>query len=80
MQRRRAHCWQSIAPAGTPEAIINKLNAEVVRLLRLPDVVERFSAQGIDVIGSSPAELAAFIKQDVAKYAKLVKTAGIRID
>ena len=42
--------------------------------------VERFGAQGIDVIGGSPADLAAFIKQDVAKYAKLVKTAGIRID
>jgi tripartite-type tricarboxylate transporter receptor subunit TctC len=51
-----------------------------LRLLQLPDVVERFSVQGIDVIGGSPAEFAAFIKQDLAKYEKLVKTAGIRID
>ena len=73
--------WHGLlAPAGTPDAIINKLHYEVARLLRLPDVVERFGVQGIDVIGSTPAELAAFIKQDVTKYAKLVKTAGIRID
>ena len=73
--------WHGLlAPAGTPEVIITKLHAEVVRALRSPDVAERFAAQGIDVIGSSPAEFAAFIKQDLAKYEKLVKTAGIRID
>jgi tripartite-type tricarboxylate transporter receptor subunit TctC len=73
--------WHGLlAPAGTPEAIITKLHAEVVRALRSPDVAERFAVQGIDVIGSSPAEFAAFIKQDLAKYEKLVKTAGIRVD
>ena len=49
-------------------------------MLRSSDVIERFTAQGIDVIGGSPADFAAFIRQDVAKYAKLVKTAGISID
>jgi tripartite-type tricarboxylate transporter receptor subunit TctC len=73
--------WHGIlAPAGTPDAVIAKLNAEVSRLLRSSDVIERFTAQGIDVIGGSPADFAAFIRQDVAKYAKLVKTAGISID
>ena len=73
--------WHGLlAPAGTPQAIINKLQSEVVRLLGLPEMKERFSAQGVDVIGSSAAEFAAFIQQDVAKYAKIVKTAGIRID
>lgn len=73
--------WHGLlAPAGTPEAIITKLHAEVVRALRSPDVAERFAVQGIDVIGSSPAEFAAFIRQDLAKYEKLVKTANIRID
>ena len=69
-----------LAPAGTPEVVVTRLHVEGVRILRLPDVMERFAAQGIDIIGSSPAEFAAFIKQDVAKYEKLVKTAGIRID
>jgi tripartite-type tricarboxylate transporter receptor subunit TctC len=73
--------WHGLlAPAGTPQAVVAKLHADVLRVLRLPDVLERFAGQGFDVIGSSPSELAAFIKQDVAKYAKLVKTAGIRID
>ena len=73
--------WHGLlAPAGTPDAVIAKLNAEVGRLLRSTDVVEKFAVQGIDVIGGSPADLAAFIRQDLAKYAKLVKTAGIRID
>jgi tripartite-type tricarboxylate transporter receptor subunit TctC len=73
--------WHGLlAPAGTPDAVIAKLNAEVNRLLRSPDVLERFAVQGFDAIGGSPAEFAAFIRQDVAKYAKLVKTAGIRID
>ena len=73
--------WHGLlAPSGTPPAIIGKLHTEVARILQLPDMAERFTAQGVDVIGSSPAEFAAFIQQDIAKYAKIVKTAGIRID
>ena len=73
--------WHGLlAPTGTPEPVIAKLNAEVNKLLRSADIVERFAVQGIDVIGGSPTEFAAFIRQDVAKYAKLVKTAGIKID
>jgi tripartite-type tricarboxylate transporter receptor subunit TctC len=73
--------WHGLlVPTGTPDAVIAKLNAEVNRLLRSPDAVERFKVQGFDVIGGSPADFAAFIRQDVAKYAKLVKTAGIKID
>ena len=73
--------WHGLlAPAGTLQAIITRLHAEVLRALRSSEVAERFAVQGIDVIGSSPAEFAVFIKQDLAKYEKLVKTAGIRID
>ncbi len=73
--------WHGLlAPAGTPPAVIGKLHSEVVRVLRMPDVIERMAAQGVDVIGSSPAEFAAFIRQDVVKYEKLVKSAGIRVE
>jgi tripartite-type tricarboxylate transporter receptor subunit TctC len=72
------HCL--LAPAGTPSAVINRLQGEVVRVLRLPEIVERMAAQGVDVIGSTPAELAAFIKQDLVKYENLVKSAGIRVE
>jgi tripartite-type tricarboxylate transporter receptor subunit TctC len=73
--------WHGIfAPAATPPAIIGKLNADVLRVLRLPDTVGRMAAQGVDVIGNSPAEFTAFIRQDVVKYEKLVKLAGIKIE
>jgi len=73
--------WHGLlAPAGTPEPVIARLNAEVNKFLRSADVTERFKVQGIDVLGGSPADFAAFIRQDVTKYAKLVKTAGIKID
>jgi tripartite-type tricarboxylate transporter receptor subunit TctC len=73
--------WHGLlAPAGTPQAVAVKLHDEVARLLRLPEIRDRLGAQGVDVVASSPAEFAAFIIQDVAKYAKLVKTAGIRVD
>jgi tripartite-type tricarboxylate transporter receptor subunit TctC len=73
--------WHGIlAPAATPPAIVGKLNDEFVRILHMPDTAERLAAQGVDVVASSPAEFAVFIRQDVAKYAKLIRTAGIRVD
>ena len=60
--------------------MIARLNSEAVRVLRLPEIIDRMAAQGVDVIGNSPAEFAAFIKQDVVKYEKLVKSAGIKIE
>jgi tripartite-type tricarboxylate transporter receptor subunit TctC len=73
--------WHGLlAPAATPPVVINKLNADVLRVLRMPDVIERMAAQGVDTIGNTPAEFAAFIKQDVVKYEKLVKAAGIKIE
>jgi tripartite-type tricarboxylate transporter receptor subunit TctC len=73
--------WHGLlAPTGTPPAVINKLYTEVVRVLRMPDTIERMAAQGVDVIGNSPVEFAAFIKQDLIKYEKLVKSAGLKIE
>jgi len=73
--------WHGLlAPAGTPEPIISKLNTEIVRILQLPDMKERFATQGVDVVGSLPTDFAAFIKRDVAKYRKLLKSANIHVD
>ena len=69
-----------LAPAATPEPVITKRHTVTSKLLRSSDLSEKFAVQGIDVIGGSPADFAAFLRQDVEKYAKLVKTAGIRID
>jgi tripartite-type tricarboxylate transporter receptor subunit TctC len=73
--------WFGIfAPAGTPKDIVAKLHNEIVRILRLPDVRERMTALGAEVVGSSPEQFASFQKADTAKWAKVVKTSGAKID
>ncbi|HSQ05438.1 MAG TPA: tripartite tricarboxylate transporter substrate binding protein [Burkholderiales bacterium] len=73
--------WYAIlAPAGTPRDIVNKLNAEIVRALILPDYRKLLMIAGIDAIGSTPDELTAFIKSEIAKYAKVVKDAKVHVD
>jgi len=68
------------APARTPPAIINRLNQEVVRFLKMPDTREKLLAYGTDVIASSPEELGVTMKAEIAKWGKLIKEAGIRLD
>ena len=69
-----------LAPAATPKDIVDKLHAEVVRILKLPDVAERIASQGGEVVGNSPAEFAAFIAAESAKYAKIIRQAGVKLD
>jgi len=66
-----------LAPAGTPKAIITKLNAEINAALKLPDVRAKLEAAGIEIQGGTPQEYAALIKSDLAKWGKVVKDAGI---
>jgi tripartite-type tricarboxylate transporter receptor subunit TctC len=66
------------APAKTPVAIINRLNQEVVKVLANPEVKERFFKSGIEVVSSTPQEFEATIKSDIAKWGKVIKSAGIR--
>ena len=68
------------APAGTPAAIITRLNQEIVRVVRTPEAKEKYLAIGGDAYGSSPEEFAASIKSDVATMSKVIKDAGIRIE
>ena len=70
--------WFGIAaPGGTPAPIIDKLNAEIVKTLNLPEVRDKFFAQGVDVVGSSPAQFASHLKEQSALWAKVVKDAGV---
>ena len=66
-----------LAPAGTPKAIINKLNAEINAALKLPDVKAKLEAAGIDIQGGTPQDYAALIKSDLAKWSKVIKEANI---
>ncbi|KWT74023.1 MULTISPECIES: tripartite tricarboxylate transporter substrate binding protein [unclassified Variovorax] len=67
-----------LAPAGTPKAIIAKLNAEINAALKLPDVRTKLEAAGIEIQGGTPQEYAALIKSDLVKWGKVVKEAGIQ--
>lgn len=66
-----------LAPAGTPKAIITKLNAEINAALKLPDVRAKLEAAGIEIQGGTPQEYATLIKSDLAKWGRVVKAAGI---
>jgi len=70
--------WGMFAPPGTPADIIDKLNAEVARMLVDAEVKARFANEGADAIGGNPREFAAYLKADYEKWGKVVKEAGIR--
>jgi tripartite-type tricarboxylate transporter receptor subunit TctC len=73
--------WTALfAPKGTPAPIIEKLNAEVVKILNMPDVKERFAGGGVDTIPSSAAELNARVKQEGERFRSIVQKANIRPD
>jgi tripartite-type tricarboxylate transporter receptor subunit TctC len=73
--------WYGMAaPAGTPKPIVTRLNAEVIKLLHMPEVRDRLLATGTEVSGTSPEAFAAYIKSETVKWAKVVKESGARAD
>jgi tripartite-type tricarboxylate transporter receptor subunit TctC len=73
--------WQGLFTTGkTPPAIVNKLNAEVVRILALPDVVEKLAVAGVEIQTSTSREWGDFVKSEIAKWGKVVKEAGIKVE
>jgi tripartite-type tricarboxylate transporter receptor subunit TctC len=76
-----ASTWYGLfAPAGLARTIVDKINADVVRALRLPDVEEKLAAQGWDVIASAPDEFSVVLKSELDKWTKLIDGAGLKID
>ena len=75
----QTNTWNSlVVPRGTPAPIIQRLNTEVVAVLNEPEVQERLKQQGIDPDPGTPAQLAAHIKSEVARFDKLIKTIGLK--
>jgi tripartite-type tricarboxylate transporter receptor subunit TctC len=73
--------WVGLAaPAGTPVDVINKLNATLVSGFRLPAVTQRLTEMGFEVVGKSPAETTRFVKEEVDRWAGLVKSRNIQLD
>ena len=75
------NAWYSMhAPAGTPAEIVRRLNAELVAILKDPDIVARFKQLSTDPVGNTPQEFDAFVKAELEKYARIIKAAGIKLD
>ena len=76
-----ADLWYGLlAPAGTPAEVIRKVNADMVKALALPDVKAALNAQGMEIAPSSPEEMAALMRRDAARWAGVVKQAGIKAE
>jgi len=74
-----AYGWYGIAaPARTPAAVIARLNAEVAKIAQNPAMKSRLAAQGLELVGNAPAEFDAFIRSEIAKWAAVLKAAGIK--
>jgi tripartite-type tricarboxylate transporter receptor subunit TctC len=72
--------WGVLLPAGTPKAIVQKFHADLVKVMKDPDLKERFAQLGVDAVSSTPEEFSVFMRAEAIKYAKLIKDADIKID
>jgi tripartite-type tricarboxylate transporter receptor subunit TctC len=76
-----ATTWFALfAPAGTPKEVVARLNAEVLRVFRLPEVADKLKGLGLEPWLSTPDELAAYQAREITKWAKVVKESGARAD
>ena len=69
-----------LAPAGTPAAAINKLAGEITKIVAAPEMKARFEQLGIEAVGSTPAEAARFLDEEIAKWSKVITTAGVKAE
>ena len=77
----QAEAFQGVvAPAGVPRPIVEKLAAEFAALVKLPEVAERFAADGATPVGSTPQQFAAFLKSEMSKWGKVIREAGIQLE
>jgi tripartite-type tricarboxylate transporter receptor subunit TctC len=76
-----ANTWHGVVvPAGTPAAIVARLNREIVAILHMPEIVERLSGQGAEALGSTPEEFAAYIRSETLKWARVVRDSGAKAE
>ena len=72
--------WGFVVPAGTPAEVVNRISADTARMLKLPEISAKLLAQGLYPAPSTPAQFDAHIKAETARYARIVKEAGIKSD
>ena len=72
--------WGMLAPAGTPAAIVNRVNAGIAAIMALPETQKRFASEGAEPVVISPAEFGKLIAAEIAKWTRVAREAGIRAD
>jgi tripartite-type tricarboxylate transporter receptor subunit TctC len=76
-----ASAWNAVlAPAGTSTDIIGRLNAAIVKIVHSPEVKEKLAAQGAEPVGDTPDQFGAYLRAEVAKWAKVAQVSGAKID
>jgi tripartite-type tricarboxylate transporter receptor subunit TctC len=71
--------WNGLsAPARTPKAVIGRINADVLKVIRSRELAEHLKAEGSDPVGDSPEQFAAFLREETAKWSKVIKLANIK--
>jgi len=75
----QAVAWNGLtAPARTPRDVINRVNADVLKVIRSPELVERLKAEGSDPVGNTPEQYSAFLRDEIAKWAKVIQFANVK--
>jgi tripartite-type tricarboxylate transporter receptor subunit TctC len=69
-----------LAPAGTSKSAVNRLNAELVKIMHSPELKDRLAATGTEPLTSTPDEFAAYIKREIAKWGEVIRKAGVKAD
>ena len=76
-----ASAWFAVAaPPGTPVAVVNKLNAAIAEVLKLPDVQQKMASLGGEVMGGSPADMHTLLLTERARWKKVIETANVKLD
>ncbi|MEC3767174.1 Bug family tripartite tricarboxylate transporter substrate binding protein [Cupriavidus sp. SS-3] len=76
-----AYAWQGmVAPAGTPKAVVARLNAELVKALKTPEVQKKLEGVGVEAVSSTPEEFASYARAEAERWGKLIKAKGITVD
>jgi tripartite-type tricarboxylate transporter receptor subunit TctC len=72
--------YGTFAPAATPRELVAKINGDMNRVMRLPDVAQRLSGDGVEAVGTTPEQFGSYLRQEIAKWGKIVKASGAKAD
>lgn len=72
--------YAAFAPAATPKELVTRLNADMNRVMKLPDVMQRLAGDGVEAVGTTPEQFGAYLRQEIAKWGKVVQASGAKAD